>query len=312
MTGHVQHVVHAPHDPEITVLIFARAVARKVRARNLRPVLLHVTIGIAIDCSQHGRPWLPDDEITTRAQRHRLALHVHDLRHDAEERTRGRTGLGRNRARNRCDHDGAGFRLPPGIHDRTAVMADHLAIPHPRLGVDRLTDCAEQTQAFHLVFFRPLVAPLGEGADGGRRGVKHVHLMPVDDRPETIGLRTIRRPFIHEAGGAALQRPIHDIAMPSDPADVGGTPVGIFFAQVKNIFRREISSHRVATGGVHNAFRLTRRARSVKNVQRVFGIERLGRALIRSFRHQFMPPVVAARGAVNRRACALVDHHMLH
>src|SRR6266704_2869284 len=237
MTGYVQNVVHSPHDPEIPVFIFARAIAGKVRAAwNLRPVLLHIPVGIAVDCPQHGGPGLPDYEITTGAQGHRLALHGHDFRNHAEERASGRTWLRRNRAWDRCDHDGAGLRLPPGIHDRAAVMADHLAIPHPSLEINRLTDRAEQTQAFHFVFLRPLVAPLDERADRRRRGVKHVYLVAVDDRPEPIGLGTIRRPFVHETGRAALQRPIYDVAVPGDPADVSGTPVGVFFAQIKNIF----------------------------------------------------------------------------
>ena len=33
-------------------------------------------------------------------------------------------GFGRDRARQRRDHDGAGFRLPPGIDDRAAPAAD--------------------------------------------------------------------------------------------------------------------------------------------------------------------------------------------
>src|SRR6266853_2375792 len=128
MAGYVQNVVHSAHDPEIPVFIFTRAIAGKVRAaRNLRPVLAYVAIGIAVDCPQHGGPGLPDYEITTRAQGHRLALHGHDFRNHAEERSRGRTRLRSNRARERCDHDGTGFRLPPGIHDRAAVMADDLA-----------------------------------------------------------------------------------------------------------------------------------------------------------------------------------------
>ena len=191
-------------------------------------------------------------------------------------------------------------------------MADDLAIPHPCLGINRLTDGAEQTQALHFVFFRPLVAPLYECADGRRRGVKHVYLVPINDRPETIGLGTIRRTFIHETGCATLQRPIHDVAVPGDPPDVRGTPVGVFFAQIKNIFRREISSHRVAAGGMHHALGLAGCSRRIKDVQRMFGIERFCRTLIGSFRHQLMPPVITSLSRIDRGSGALVDHHMLH
>jgi hypothetical protein len=90
MTGHVQNVVHSAHNPEIAVFILARTVARKVGAAgNLRPVLLHITVGIAVDCPQHGGPRLADDEIATRTQSHGLALHGYDLWNYTEERASG-------------------------------------------------------------------------------------------------------------------------------------------------------------------------------------------------------------------------------
>src|SRR5258706_11938001 len=299
MPGYVEHVVDPPHDPEIAVFIFARTVAGKVRARNLRPILLHVTIRIAVNRPQHGGPRLLDDEITPRAQGPRLAFHGDDFRNHAEERLRGRTWLRGDRARDGCDHDGAGFRLPPCIHDRAAAMADHLAIPDPGLGINRLTDGAEQTQALQSVFFRPLVAPLYERPDSRRSGVEHVDLMAVDNRPETIGLRTIRRPFIHETGGAALQWAVYDVAVPGDPADVGGTPAGVFVAHIKNEFRRGISANRVATGGMHNTLGLSRRAGGGKDVEGVYGIERFRGTVVGAFGHYLMPPVVASARCVD-------------
>ena len=49
------------------------------------------------------------------------------------------------------DHDGAGLRLPPGVDNGAAVVADLLAVPHPRLGIDGLADRAEQAQRVELV-----------------------------------------------------------------------------------------------------------------------------------------------------------------
>jgi hypothetical protein len=54
-------------------------------------------------------------------------------------------------ARERGDHDRAGLGLPPGVDDRAALAADHLAVPQPRLRVDRLADRAEQPQAGQVV-----------------------------------------------------------------------------------------------------------------------------------------------------------------
>ena len=135
-------------------------------------------------------PWLAPD---------RLALLVHHFRHDARQRPRRRTRLGRDRAGQRRDHDHARLGLPPRIDDRTALLADLLVIPHPRFGVDRLADGAQQTQTRQVVLGRPLVAPLDEGADGGRRGVEDVDAILLDDLPEAVLARMVRRPLVHDA-----------------------------------------------------------------------------------------------------------------
>ena len=137
-------------------------------------------------------------------------------------------------ARDRGDHDGAGFGLPPGVDDRAAVAADGLAVPHPRLRIDGLSHRSQQAQRGEIMLVRPLVAPLDEGADRGRGRVEHVHLVAIDDRPEAVGLGIIRSAFVHQAGGAVLQRPVHDVAVPRDPPDVGRTPERVFILEIKN------------------------------------------------------------------------------
>src|SRR5258707_15439753 len=42
VSGDIDHVVDATHDPEVTVLILASAVAGKIYAIDLRPVLLSI------------------------------------------------------------------------------------------------------------------------------------------------------------------------------------------------------------------------------------------------------------------------------
>ena len=48
---------------------------------------------------------------------------------------------------NGADQDAAGFRLPPGIHDRATPIADDVVVPLPGFRIDRLTDRAQQSQA---------------------------------------------------------------------------------------------------------------------------------------------------------------------
>ena len=114
------------------------------------------------------------------------------------------------------------------------------------------------------------------------------------------------------AGGAVLQRSINDIAVAGDPADVGGTPVGVFFLEIEYPLRGDVGADGIAAGGVHDALRFAGGSRGVEDVKRVLGVERLGRTLVRGCRHQLMPPVIAAGLHVDRRPSALVDHDMLY
>src|SRR5256886_15231190 len=79
---------------------------------------------------------------------------------------------------------------------------NHLAVPHPSFGINRLANRPQQAQTVELVLLRPFVAPLNERADRRGRGVKDIHFVPVNDAPETVRLRKIWRAFVHEAGGA--------------------------------------------------------------------------------------------------------------
>ena len=51
----------------------------------------------------------------------------------------------------RRDHVAAGLGLPPGVDDRAAAAADGLVVPHPRFGIDRLADGAEDAQRLEVV-----------------------------------------------------------------------------------------------------------------------------------------------------------------
>ena len=148
MAGDVQHVVDAAHDPVVAVGIAVGAVAGDVVAvLELAPVGVEVAIVVAPDGAQHRRARAADDEIAARLRAlHGMALFVDDVGIDAGQRLRAGAGLGGGDAGQRRNHDGAGFGLPPGIDDRAALAADHAVIPHPRFGIDRLADGAEQAQ----------------------------------------------------------------------------------------------------------------------------------------------------------------------
>ena len=54
------------------------------------------------------------------------------------------------------------------------------------------------------------------------------------------------------------------------------------------------------------------RAGGVEDIERMLGVERLGRAIVAGLGHQLVPPVVAAFVPCDLAAGALVDDDMLH
>jgi hypothetical protein len=77
-----------------------------------------------------------------------------------------------------------GLRLPPGVDNRAAAVADDPVIPFPGFRVDRLADRAEQPQRFSRGLSDGLLAEPHQRADGGRRGIEDVDAVLVDDLPE--------------------------------------------------------------------------------------------------------------------------------
>src|SRR6185503_20507805 len=142
-------------------------------------------------------------------------------------------------------------------------------------------------------FQRPLFAPLDERTNRGWRGVEDVDAMALDHLPEAIGLRPVWRAFIHQNRSAVREWTINHITVARDPADVGSTPVKIFVFKIEDPLRCEMRLQKITGGRVENSFRLTGRARSVENVERMFAVELFRGALRVDGFHQLMPPEIA-------------------
>ena len=138
MAGDVHHVVDAAEQPEVAVLVDARAVAGEVDVAVARPVRVDVAVVLLVEAAQHRGPRLAQHEVAAAARADLLAGLVVDRRIDAGERPRRRARLRRRDPRKRRDHDHPRLRLPPRVDDRAALAADVLVVPDPRLRVDRL------------------------------------------------------------------------------------------------------------------------------------------------------------------------------
>src|SRR3954453_12917760 len=143
------------------------------------------------------------------------------------------------------------------------------------------------------MFLDPFVPPADESADRGRCGVKNVDPMILDEFPKPIGLRPVRRSFVHERGGAVGEWTVDDVTMAGYPADIGGAPVDVVLPQIEHVFGGRINPDQLATGRVQNPFRFAGRSTGVKNVKRVLAIEGNGRAVGIDILHLAVPPDIA-------------------
>jgi len=83
--------------------------------------------------------------------------------------------------------------------------------------------------------------------------------------------------------------------VPGHPPDIGGAPENVIVVQIENPFTSDVGAYCVATGSVQDALGLSCGAGRIKKIERMFGIDWLGRTIRRCGGHQFMPPVIATR-----------------
>ncbi len=170
-----------------------------------------------------------------------------------------------------CHHvSTTGQRSPPIV----------LVVPDPRFGIDGFADGSDEPQRRQVVPGGVLVAPLHERPDRSRRGVEDRHLVLLDDRPEAVLVGEVGRAFVHHARRAVRERPVDDVGVAGDPADVGGAPVDVGVGvQVEDVLVGVGDLGEVAARGVHDALGLPGGARRVEDVEQVFAVHRFGRAL---------------------------------
>src|SRR5215212_8443652 len=98
----------------------------------------------------------------------------------------------------------------------------------------------------------------------------------LDDGPEAGEVGKVRRTLVHHAGRAVAHRPVDDVTVPGDPADVGGAPVDVVVAQVEDVFGSDARLDEVAGGRVDDALGFAGRAGGVEDEEQVLAVHRLG------------------------------------
>ena len=134
----------------------------------------------------------------------------------------------------------------------------------------------------------------------------------VDHLPVAGAVGIGGHPLEHHGGRAIGERPVHDVAVAGDPADVGRAPEDVAAVDVEHVLVGHRHREQVAGGGVHDAFGLAGRARRVQDEQRIFRVHGLGLAP-RCLRHdQVVIPDVPALGPIHLASGAPQHHRRLH
>ncbi len=261
MSGYVDNVVNAARDLIVAVLVSSCTVSCRVVARELLEVGFLEALGIAVNAAHEARPGFLDDERAAGDDFiELLALIVDEGRPDTRVRQGRHAGFDRNRAGERRDQDSARLGLPPGIHDGTFTAADDVVIPVPGFRVDGLAHGAEDSQGRDIRLLDPLVAFLGNGADGRGGGVEDVDLVFFHDLPEAADVWVVGHALEHDRRSAVAKGAVDDVGVACDPADVGGAPEDVVFFVIKDHFVGISDEHEVTARGVHDSLGFPRGA----------------------------------------------------
>ncbi len=314
VAGDVDDIVDAAHEPDVALLVHPGAVPGGVDPGELGEIGLAEAVRIAINPAHQARPGVGHHQPTALIDRGRALVLLDDPELDARQGQTGGARLGGDGARQGGDEDAAGLGLPPGIDDGAATLADHPVIPHPGLGIDGLADGAEQAQGAQIAPGGPFVALLHQGAQGGGGGVEDVDPVFLNDLPKAIGTGVIGHALEHEAGGAAGEGTVEDVAVAGDPADIGGAPVGVFLADVEDPLEGLLGIEQVAGLGVQHALGLAGAAAGVEDEEGVLGVHGLGGAGVRDAGGiEFgIPVAIPPRDQVHRLPGAPHDQDAAH
>ena len=173
----------------------------------------------------------------------------------------------------------AGLGLPPGVHDRAPVLADHVVEPFEGLRVQGLSNGAEDTQGAEVVLVWPLLAEFHEHADRGRGGIEDAHAVLLDHLPPDPGIGIVRSVLRDQDGPADRERPVDYVGMPGDPPGIGSTPVYVALLEIEDVLGGIIDADHVSPAGMHDTLGGPGSPARIEDEHRVLGIHHLGMAI---------------------------------
>ena len=224
----VHHVVDAPEEPEVAVLVDPCAVAREVDVAVPRPVGLDVAVVIACRCraaspataggarGSRRRPGRPRGPARRRPRRRRPGTAASPSRASCVV-TPG-SGVIMIIPVSVCHHVSTIGHRPPPMCSWYQIHASGL------IGSPTEPSRRSDERSCFCGVLRP---PLHVRPDRGRRGVEDRHAVTLDDRPPAVLVGEVGRALVEDAGRPVAERPVDDVAVARDPADVGRAPVDV-------------------------------------------------------------------------------------
>src|SRR5208337_2760394 len=105
--------------------------------------------------------------------------------------------------------------------------------PHPCFRIDRFPNAPEHSQRREVVFCNPFFAVLHKCPYSSWCGVKDIHAVLVANIPESSWIGVCRNAFEHKARCSVAQRPVDNITMPGNPADISGAEMDVFLMVIE-------------------------------------------------------------------------------
>src|SRR6266566_1834966 len=128
MTTHLDHIIHAPLNAQVAIVVNCRGITSKVHIRDGIPIGL-VTSRLAKNGTHQARPGMAHDQESSFTRSNGGAILVHYVSLNRGQRATGTARLERENGRG-TDHDGPCLGLPPRVHDGELIASNVLAIPH--------------------------------------------------------------------------------------------------------------------------------------------------------------------------------------
>ncbi len=304
----IDDVVHPAGDPVIPVLVAPAAIAREISAGIGGEIGLEEALVVAPHGAHLAGPAVRQAQIAFTCAVQLSAFGIHDDGSYSGQRQGRAARFQVGRARQGRNQRPTCFGLPPGIHDRTAALADHAVIPFPGFGIDRLTHRAEQSDRPARRPPDPLVSLAHQRAQRGGCGIEDRHVPAVAHLPEARKVRVVRHALEHQGGRPVRQRSIDHIGVARDPADVSGAPEDLWSVVIEHHLVGQRRPHQISARGVKHALGLACRARGIQDEQRILGPHRLRRTIGGNRLARIMIPDVAT--VLHRhRMVRVADHH---